>query len=230
MLLYLSGHTRPAITFAINCCARYMFCPKHLNELAFKCIGCYLKQTSDHGMVMNPSNNVCKIDAYPDADFAGMYGHVDHTDPVCAKSCTGFIITFVECPVFWQSKLQTETDLSTMEAKIIALSACCRELFPIIDMVCSLAEATNLPIGNTTMNVSIHEDNLGVLVLAKILPPQFTPQSKYYAIKTIWFCEDIFKRDIQLNKIDTVEQLGDIFTKGLTRFVFEYLQKKIMEW
>ncbi len=136
-------------------------------------------------MVMNPSSNVCKIDAYPDADFAGMYGHEDHADPACAKSRTGFIITFVECPVFLQSKLQTETALSTMEAKIIALSVCCRELFRIIDMVHSLAEATNLPIENTTMNVSIHEDNSGALVLAKTLPPQFTPRSKYYAIKTI---------------------------------------------
>ncbi len=117
MLLYLSGHTQPDITFAVNCCARYMFCPKHLHELASKRIGCYLKQTSDRGIVMNPSSNVCKIDAYPDADFAGMYGHEDNTDPACAKSCTGFIITFAECPVFWQSKLQTETALSTMESK-----------------------------------------------------------------------------------------------------------------
>jgi hypothetical protein len=207
-----------------------MFCPKHLHELALKHIGCYLKQSSDHGMVMKPSSDVCKIYAYPDTDFAGMYGHEDHTDPAYAKSCTGFIITFAECPVFWQSKLQTETALSTMEAKIIPLSACCRELFYIIDMVCSLAVATNLPIGNTTMNVSISEDNSGALVLAKTLPPQFTPRSKYYAIKTIWFCEEIFKRDIQLNKINTVKQLGDIFTKGLTRVVFKYLQKKIMGW
>jgi hypothetical protein len=117
-----------------------------------------------------------------------------------------------------------------MEAKSIALSACCRELFPIIDMVLSMAEATNLPVGDTTMNVSIHEDNSGALVLAQTLPPQFTPQSKYYAIKTIWFCEEIFKRGIKLNKIDTIEQLGDIFTKGLTRVVFEYLRKKIMGW
>ncbi len=152
-----------------------MFCPKHLHELALKCIGRYLKQTSDRGMVMNPSSNVCKIDAYPDADFAGMYGHEDRTDPACAKSHTRFIIPFAECPVFWQSKFQTETALSMMEAEIIALSECGRELFPIIDMVCSLAEATNLPIGNTTMNVSIHEDNLAALALAKTLPPQFTP-------------------------------------------------------
>jgi hypothetical protein len=91
-----------------------------------------------------------------------------------------------------------------MEVKIIALSACCRELLPIIDMVHSLAEATNLSIGNTTMNVSIHGDNSGALVLVKTLPQQFTPRSEYYAIKTIWFCEEIFNRDIQLNKIDTV--------------------------
>ncbi len=155
-----------------------------------------------------------------------MYGHEYHTDPACAKSCTGFIITFVECPVFWQSKLQIETALSTMEAKIIAFSACCRELFLIIDMVCSLAEATNLTIGNTTMNVSIHEDNSGALVLAKTLPPQLTPQSKYYAIKTIWFREEIFKRDIQLNKINTVEQLGDIFTKGLTRLILNISKRR----
>jgi hypothetical protein len=167
-----------------------MFSPKHLHELALKRIGSYLKQTSDRVMVMNPSSNVCKIDAYPDADFAGMYGYEDHTDPACAKSRTGFIITFAECHVFWQSKLQTETALSTMEAEIIALSACCRELFPIIDMGCSLAKATNFPIGSTTMNVSIHEDNSGALVLAKTLPPQFTPRSKYYAIKKIWFREE----------------------------------------
>ncbi len=34
MLLYLSGHTCPDITFAVNCCAQYMFCPNHLHELA----------------------------------------------------------------------------------------------------------------------------------------------------------------------------------------------------
>ncbi len=153
---------------------------------------------------MSPSSNVCKIDAYLNADFAGMYSHEEHTDPACAKSCTKFIITFAEFLVLWQSKLQTETALSTMDAKVIALSACCRELFPIIDMVSSLTKSINLPIEKTTMNVSIHEDNLGALVLAKTLPSEFTPQSKYYAIKTICFCEEIFKRSIQLLKINTV--------------------------
>ena len=78
------------------------------------------------------------------------------------------------------------------------------------------------------MNVSIHEDNAGPLILDKALPPQFTPQSKYYDYKTIWFREDINKKIIKLLTIYTVEQLGDIFTKGLPMEIFEYLQKKIM--
>jgi hypothetical protein len=169
---------------------------------------------------MNPSSDVCKIDAYPDAYLAGMYGHEEHTDPACAKSQTGFIITFADCPVFCQSKLQTETALSTTEVEIIALSACCRELFPIMDMVSSLTKSVKLPIGKTTIYVSIYEDNSGALVLAKTLPLQFTPRCKYYVVKTTLFFEEIFKRDVQLHKIDTVEQLGDIFYKRLHMFCF----------
>lgn len=230
MLLYLSGHTRPDIAFAVNCCARYMFCPKRSHEMALKRLARYLKLTEDRGLVLNPNSEVCKIDGYPDADFAGMYGVEKPDDPACVKSRTGFIITFADCPVLWVSKLQTETALSTMEAEIIALAHCCRELFPIIDITMSLGDAVGLPIGDTTLNVSVHEDNAGALVLAKALPPAFTPRSKYYAIKTIWFREEIVKRGIKLLKIDTVEQLGDLFTKGLTKQTFEYLRKKIMGW
>jgi hypothetical protein len=42
------------------------------------------------------------------------------------------------------------------------------------------------------MKFLIHEDNSGALVLPKTLPPQFTPQSKHYAIKTIWFCKEMY--------------------------------------
>jgi hypothetical protein len=134
MLLYLSGHTQPDITYAVNCCARYMFCPKHSHEFALKHIGRYLKNTSSCGMVINPTRELT-IDTYPDADFAGMYGHEKPTDPACAKSHSGFVIVFAGVLVLWQSKLQTQTALSTMEAEVIAFAACMRELIPIMDMV-----------------------------------------------------------------------------------------------
>ena len=229
MLLYLSGHTRPDIAYAVNCCARYMFAPKHSHELALKRIGRYLKNTSERGMVIQPTREL-DVDAYPDADFAGMYGHEKPTDPACAKSRTGFVSMFAGVPILWQSKLQSETALSTMEAEVIALAACMRELIPIIDMVDDLARAVGLQSGGVNMNVSIHEDNSGALVLAETLPPQFTPRSKYYATKTIWFREEIHKREMKLKKIETSEQLGDLFTKGLPQATFEYLRAKIIGW
>eukprot|EP00804_Cyclotella_cryptica_P016859 CCRYP_001829-RA/>CCRYP_001829-RA protein AED:0.14 eAED:0.14 QI:0/-1/0/1/-1/0/1/0/91 len=72
-----------------------------------------------------------------------------------------------------------------------------------------------------TMNVSIHKDNAGALVLVETLSPQFTPRSKHYAIKNIWFCDQIVQRKMKLLKIDTVEYLGDLFTKGLPRETFD---------
>jgi hypothetical protein len=80
------------------------------------------------------------------------------------------------------------------------------------------------------MRVSVHEDNSGALVLAKTLPPQFMPRSKYYATKTIWFREEIYRRGIKLLKIEASEQLGDMFTKGLAKATFEYLQSEIIGW
>jgi hypothetical protein len=73
-----------------------------------------------------------------------------------------------------------------------------RELIPIMDMVQELAVAVGKSAGDVNMKVSVHEDNSGALVLAKTLPPQFTPRSKYYATKTIWFWEEIHKRGIKL--------------------------------
>ena len=56
--------------------------------------------------------------------------------------------------------------------------------------------------------------------------------SKHYATKYHWFREKIHNgpRKIELVKIATAEQLGDIFTKGLGRVMFEGLRKKLMGW
>ncbi len=61
---------------------------------------------------------------------------------MCEK-LPGFVISFAYVTILWKSPLQTGTALSTMEAKIIALSACCRELFPIINMVESVTHQVN---------------------------------------------------------------------------------------
>lgn len=98
-------------------------------------------------------------------------------------------------------------------------------------MVGEIGKAVGLTANEATkMHIAIHEDNAGALILAKTVPPQFTPRSKHYAIKTHWFREQIIKRGIELVKIETLEQLGDIATKCIPQAQFEYLRKKLMGW
>ena len=80
------------------------------------------------------------------------------------------------------------------------------------------------------MKVFFHKDNAGALILSRTLPPKFTSRSKYYATKTIWFCEKINKMNIALLKIATTEHLGELFTKGLPRATLKYLRNNIMGW
>jgi hypothetical protein len=84
MLLYL-GHSRPDISFAMHQCAGYTHSPKQSHEDALKRIGCYLKGTLTKGLILNPNDDF-RIDCYPDADFAGLWGRDDKQDPHCIRS------------------------------------------------------------------------------------------------------------------------------------------------
>jgi hypothetical protein len=71
-----------------------------------------------------------RLDMYCDADSAVLFNYEEHQDPVCVKSRTGIVITLGDCPLVWQSKLQTEIALSTIEAGYIALWQGMRQLIP----------------------------------------------------------------------------------------------------
>ena len=76
----------------------------------------YLNQTKDIGLVLDPNYDVCKVDAYPDANFVEIYVHEKPADPAYVKSRTIFIVKFLDCTVLWVSKLHNDTDILTMEA------------------------------------------------------------------------------------------------------------------
>jgi len=100
-----------------------------------------------------------------------------------------------------------------------------------MDQVTEIVYAGGMPNpDNPIMHVTLNEDNSGALVLATTLPPQFTPQSKYYAIKTVWFREGILVRKIKVLAIETRLQLGDMFTKMPGQTTFEFLRKLLIGW
>ena len=76
-----------------------MFIPNRFHDMVLKRLSQKLKNTQDRGLVFDPNYDIFNVDAYPDVEFAGTYEKKIHDDPACAKSCTGFINTFVHCPV-----------------------------------------------------------------------------------------------------------------------------------
>ena len=230
MLLYLKNHSRPDLTFAVSQCARYTFCPKLSHEKALKRIGRYLQGTRDKGLIMKPTTEL-NVDCYVDSDFTGLWGYEDDQDPTCVRSRTGYIITIGGCPVLLSSKLQTEIALSIMEAEYIALSMSLKQLIPFKCLVESIWDDVGLKQDKLiSINTTVWEDNQGCKMLATLEPPRMTPRSKHYAIKYHWFRTQLEPNYIVIKSIDSVEQLADMFTKGLRRVLFEAFRLKAMGW
>ena len=130
MMLYLASNARPDISFAVHQCVRFTQNTKVSHKTAVKRICRYLQGTKDNGLVFNPSKKLV-VYCYADADFAGLWGHEDPQGPICARSRTGFLVIFANCPLLWLSKLQTEIDLSTLHSEYVALSHSVRALLPV---------------------------------------------------------------------------------------------------
>jgi hypothetical protein len=100
-----------------------------------------------------------------------------------------------------------------------------------IDLTKEICSSLSLQLDDVVnMHVKIHEDNVGTLILGKLEPRRMTPCSKHCAVMYHWFREQIGPRRVEIVKIATEDQLGDIFTKGLDKISFKQLQKKLMGW
>ena len=60
----------------------------------------YIQGTKDNGLVFNTSKKLV-VDCYAHSDFAGLWGNENPQDPICARSRTGFMVTFDNCPLLW---------------------------------------------------------------------------------------------------------------------------------
>ena len=229
---YLYGHSRPDLGFAVSQAARFAFAPKWSHELALIRIGQYLKGTKNRGMIMKPLNNdKFHMDVHVDADFMGLYGKEKRTNPDNVKSRTGFVVSLNGCPIVWASKLQSSISLSTMMAEYYALSTAMREVLPLRDKVTAVADGFGIdPDCLTEFKTTVWEDNMGALTLANLEPGQHTARSKFYDCKVHWFRSLLKLNSITVTKVDTKEQIADLFTKPLPRDTFQYLRRLMIGW
>jgi hypothetical protein len=93
-----------------------------------------------------------------------LWGYEDKQDPSYVRSQTGYVICIAACPVLWVSRLHTDIETSTVEAKYISLSTAMRDVMPIKILENEISENVGLtqePI--THFWTMVWEENYGAL-------------------------------------------------------------------
>ena len=91
-----------------------------------------------------------------------------------------------------------------------------------------LEKTLNIESKRPSVKSKVFEDNNGAIQLSKA--PKIRPHMKHIALKYHHFRENVRKGLIEINPIDTLEQVAYIFTKALPFSIFNYLRKNMMGW
>ena len=227
-LNFLEKSTRPDVAYAVHQCARFSAAPRKSHAMAIRQIGRYLLGTKDKGIILHPKSSDFIV--WCDADFCGNWNkETAISDPVTAKSRSGYAITYAGCPIFWASKMQTEVTLSTTESEYVSLSQNLREVIPLMQLVEEIKQKldANL-VAKPTVRCTVFEDNSGALELAMV--PKMRPRTKHINNKYHHFREHVRTKKISVLAVDSADQVADYLTKPLSRDMFQKHRMALQGW
>ncbi|KAG7572467.1 Ribonuclease H-like superfamily [Arabidopsis suecica] len=207
-LIYLTI-TRPHICFAVNVVSQHMQAPTlhHWNMVTR--ILKYLKGAPGQGIWMGCNKNT-ELVGYCDADYAG--------DTKDRRSTTGYCTFIGGNLVTWRSKKQKVVSLSSAEAEYRAMRKLTTELMWLKALLKDFGIDTPKPI-------TMHCDNQAAIHIAS--NSVFHERTKHIEVD----CHKV-REQVQLGVIlpcytESEEQLADIFTKGASTKVCEYIHHKL---
>ncbi|KAK4368543.1 hypothetical protein RND71_012335 [Anisodus tanguticus] len=206
-LLYLTA-SRPDIMFSVCVYTKFQACPKvsHLNDV--KRIIRYVAGTSDLGIWYSKDTNPNLI-GYSDSDWVGDVDDRKSTSDGCFYLGNNL--------VSWYSRKQNCVSLSTAESEYVAAGSCCAQLIWLRHML------DNYDISNNSM--ILYCDNLSAINISKNLVHH--SRTKHIDIRHHFLRDLVKKQLVQIEHVDTLFQLADIFTKPLDHERFSSLKKSL---
>nr|XP_043619818.1 secreted RxLR effector protein 161-like [Erigeron canadensis] len=203
-LLYLTA-SRPDIMYSVCLCARFQENPKLSHYEAVKRIFRYIKGTMNLGL-WYPKFSGVDIMCYADSDLGGSLVDRKSTSGVCA---------FVGlCLTSWFSKKQNSVALSTTEDEYVAAGRACAQALWMKQLFLDYNEHQN--------EIPIMCDNKSAIDLSK--NPVLHSRTKHIEIRHHFLRDNVQKGNIVIEKVDTTENVADIFTKALKKDTFNTLR------
>ena len=163
--------------------------------------------------------------AKQDATLTGYADAGYLSDPQNAKSQTGYLFTYGGTMISWKSTKQTLTATSSNHAEIIALYEAGRECVWLRSMIsniqgeCGMKTVTECP-------TIIYEDNTACI--SQVTEGYIKGDKTKHISPKLFFTHDL-QRDNEINvqQIQSCNNLADLFTKSLPAKRFEQLVQKI---
>ena len=242
MLLYLSSNTRPDVCFAVSQVARFTHSPKQSHAKAVKSIVRYLSGTSPEGTLISLPSSY-GLSYFTDSDFAGLFKRDPDDSPSSAKSRSGYLIKFCDCPLLWKSHLQPTIALSTAEAEYYSLSQAMRSLLPIRSTLKEFLSIVHAPVHYESLSkdipTTVYVDNTSALTLAR--EQQITSRTRHSHCMFHFFWNHVRpggtasspnrkSSAISVAHVTTKFQVGDYFTKSLDRKEFQTNHLRVQGW
>jgi hypothetical protein len=207
--LHYLTFTRPDLSFAVHQVCQFMNAPTDLHLTAAKRILRYVRGTLDHGLFYTPGP--ITLSAFTDADWAG--------DPDDRRSTSGLVVFLGHNPVTWSAKKQLTVSRSSTEAEYRALASASAELCWLRTLVKDLGIYLYHP-------PILWCDNVSALAIAS--NPVFHARTKHIEVDFHFIRERVLRKDLQVKFVSTLDQLADIFTKGLPSHRFQDLRSKLL--
>ncbi|KAL5697881.1 hypothetical protein ACHQM5_028985 [Ranunculus cassubicifolius] len=201
-LFYLTI-TRPDLAYSVGVVSQFMDSPCVGHLIAAKRILRYVKGTLQFGLLYK-SDVLSSLQGFADADWAG--------DIITRRSTTGYCFNIGSAAVSWCSKKQQTTNLSSTEAEYVAATMATQECIWIKRILQDVGVALESP-------VPLCCDNESTIKLAG--NPVFHARTKHIEIHHHFVREKVLNQEIVLQKIGTNDQVADVFTKALSRAMFE---------
>ena len=211
-LLYIGGHTRVDISYAVNQLGTMMNCPElnHLRQA--KNVLRYLKGTKNYGLLFPRGQSKIVLEAEVDSDYAN-----DQKD---RKSYTGYIVSINGTPVTWATRKQKLVTLSSTEAEYVGFTMCAKTIVWIQNILMFMGEDL------IEMPTTMYCDNESAMQIAK--GPVASGRTKHIDVRMHWIRDMIDANRIELVYRNTHDLHADMLTKNLPQPAFEKHRDAVM--
>ena len=210
--MYLATFTHPDISFVVSTLGRHFQKPTVRHWTGVKHLFRYLRGTEDLGLLYS-RDGATRFVGYADAGYK--------SDSKSGKSQTGYIFIKNGAPVSWKSMKQFVTATSTNHAELIAFHEASREFVWLRTMECLVMSQASIALAEEP--TVIHKDNSACVsqVAAGFIKAD---RIKHVDPQIFSFTQDLIQsRKLQVNKIDSANNIADMLTKALSAYTHKRL-------